>query len=327
MKRVFDKSRGQVMVLYAGALAFALAGAVALCTDVGIMYVNWEQLQKAADAAVLAGANYLPSDPATAISTAQSWSVANNSVLASEIVGTPTVNGNDTQLSITLKRTVPYNFGKVLGLVSADVEVTATAQTQNIQGAGGQHLIPIGFPCANPGSSPCVSPGDNIALPGENPGPPGQFKLSPGNWGGLAFNDGQQYTGNHFSDAVANGYQGSAPIMLGTVSGVITTTGNDVNNFAPAGLTKRYKGGTLTFPLPSSMTASDFKDSRIIELPMVAAFPNGKKVIDITGFITAVLIPDGHGAFYAQAVSIALGNQVASTSAPGTGTYTPVLVN
>ncbi len=59
MKRIFDKSRGQMMVLYSAALAFALAGAVALCTDVGVMYMDWQHMQKIADAAALAGANYL----------------------------------------------------------------------------------------------------------------------------------------------------------------------------------------------------------------------------------------------------------------------------
>src|SRR5258707_10846483 len=106
-KRVIGKSRGQVMVLYAGVVA-VLLGAIGLCTDVGLMYMNWQQLQKAADAAVLAGANYLPGDPATAISTATAWPL-NNSVVASEIVSGPTVDPTDKKISITLKRTVPYN--------------------------------------------------------------------------------------------------------------------------------------------------------------------------------------------------------------------------
>src|ERR1019366_8385214 len=72
MNRLFNYSKGQMMILYAGAIV-ALLGAVALCTDVAVMYVNWQQAQKAADAAALAGATYLPSNPSTAISTAQNW--------------------------------------------------------------------------------------------------------------------------------------------------------------------------------------------------------------------------------------------------------------
>jgi Flp pilus assembly protein TadG len=325
MRKISGKSRGQVMVLYAGVVA-VLLGAVGLCTDVGLMYFNWQQLQKAADAAVLAGANYLPGDPTTAISTAQAWPL-NNSVLATEIVGTPSVTAGNTKISITLKRTVPYNFAQVLGMVSNDVQVTATAAVQGVAGAGGDHVVPVGFTCANPGTNPCASPGDKIITPGENGAPPGTYKLSPGNWGGLGFSDGQTYTGSNFADAVQNGYEGTTPILLGTASGVITTTGNDVNNFGPKGLAARYKAGSLTLPLPSPMTASDFNDPRIIEIPMVASWPQGKsQVVDITGFITAILVPDGNGTYYAQVVSISLSDQVGSSGAPNTGTLAPVLV-
>ncbi|HZC45026.1 MAG TPA: pilus assembly protein TadG-related protein, partial [Candidatus Acidoferrum sp.] len=58
MKKIFGSSRGQIMVLYVGILA-TLLGAVAMGTDVAVMYTNWQQTQKVADAAALAGANYL----------------------------------------------------------------------------------------------------------------------------------------------------------------------------------------------------------------------------------------------------------------------------
>src|SRR5260370_8630280 len=59
--------RGQMAVVMTFAIA-TLLGAMALGRDGGVMYFNWVQLQKAADAAALAGANYLAStnkfDPA-----------------------------------------------------------------------------------------------------------------------------------------------------------------------------------------------------------------------------------------------------------------------
>src|SRR5258708_38695936 len=158
-KTVFGKSRGQAMVLYAGSVG-VFAGAFGLCTDVGIMYMNWQQLQKAADAAVLAGANYLPGDPATAVSTATAWPL-NNSVLASEIASGSTVDPTNKKISITLKRTVPYNFAKVQGLVSNDVQGRETSEDQNLGGAGGNHLMPVGFCCITP---PCHSVGKIILL-------------------------------------------------------------------------------------------------------------------------------------------------------------------
>src|SRR5712664_582235 len=59
MKKMLKKySKGQVLVLYAGVLA-SLLGAVALCTDVSIAYLNHIQMQKAVDTAAIVGANYL----------------------------------------------------------------------------------------------------------------------------------------------------------------------------------------------------------------------------------------------------------------------------
>src|ERR1700737_5357441 len=50
--------KGQIGVVMTFAIA-TLLGAMALGADVAVMYFNWVQLQKAADAAALAGANYL----------------------------------------------------------------------------------------------------------------------------------------------------------------------------------------------------------------------------------------------------------------------------
>ena len=50
MKGIFKHSKGQMMVLFAGIIA-TLLGAIALCTDVAVMYVNSIQVQKAVDTA------------------------------------------------------------------------------------------------------------------------------------------------------------------------------------------------------------------------------------------------------------------------------------
>ena len=70
----------------------ALIGAMALSTDVGLLYYNWGLLQKAADSAVLAGANYLPSDPAGAILSANSFA-SQNGIQPSEVSSTVVADG------------------------------------------------------------------------------------------------------------------------------------------------------------------------------------------------------------------------------------------
>ena len=49
---------GQMAVVMTLVIA-TLVGVMSLCADVGIMYYNWVQLQKGADAAAMAGASYL----------------------------------------------------------------------------------------------------------------------------------------------------------------------------------------------------------------------------------------------------------------------------
>jgi hypothetical protein len=58
MSGLINTCRGQVAALYAVILV-TLVGAIALGSDVALMYVNWQHMQKVADAAALAGANYL----------------------------------------------------------------------------------------------------------------------------------------------------------------------------------------------------------------------------------------------------------------------------
>src|SRR5262249_51757365 len=87
----------------------------------GLLYYNWVLLQKAADSAAVAGASYLPGNPGQAISTAQSY-VTQNGVALTEISST-VVSPDDTQLTVQLRRTVPYNFAVILGLFSGSVAV------------------------------------------------------------------------------------------------------------------------------------------------------------------------------------------------------------
>src|SRR5580704_3382460 len=104
-------SRGQMVVIVALIIP-VLLGAISLGTDVAVFYFNWMQLQKAADAAALAGANYLPDNPSTAQSAAIAYAESNG-IKAAEIIAT-SVASNDLSISVTLQRTVPYYFARAL---------------------------------------------------------------------------------------------------------------------------------------------------------------------------------------------------------------------
>jgi hypothetical protein len=322
MKKMLSKhSKGQIIVMYAGILA-ALLGAVAMGTDVAVMYVNWARMQKAADIAVLSGAGNLKQGTSSATSTCTSYLTSNGIDTSTEILSAcavaTTTQPNDT-VKVSLTRTVPHIFGRAVDVYSGVIQVSAAAQIQPPGGAGGPagHLIPLGYACA----APCgLVPGDNIVLPGETGGPPGSYKLSPGNWGGLTFPSQNDNGNGKFTDAVTNGYT-QGVVYSGTVSGVTSNTGTYVNPSGQAGLLARYNAGTQGPTGPYSST-----DPRIIQVPLVASWPGGTKTVDLTGFVSAVLIPDGHGTFYARIADVVLADTVPTAGAPNTGTYRAVLL-
>jgi len=163
-------------------------------------------------------------------------------------------------------------------------------------------------------------PGDNIVLPGESGGPPGTYKLSPGNWGGVTFPSQNDNGVNKFKDAVSGGYT-EGVVYSGTVSGVVANTGSYVNSAGQAGLGIRYNAGTQGPNGPYSST-----DPRIIQIPLVQSWPTGSGVVNLTGFVSAVLIPDGHGTYYARIADVVLADTVPTAGAPNTGTYRAVLL-
>src|SRR5882757_11352520 len=137
MKSIFGKPDGQISVIYA-LIAAVLVGAIALGSDVAVMYMDWQQTQKTADAAAIAGANYLAGytftgTPATgcdgqpdAATKAACTYAVNNGLAAGNVTLTePTTT---TIQVVAHQDTQPYFFGKVLGLSTYAVSATAAAQ-------------------------------------------------------------------------------------------------------------------------------------------------------------------------------------------------------
>lgn len=69
-------------------------------------YSNWIRLQTAADAAAVAGSNYLPANPTRALAVAREYAELNG-VRANEIVA-ERVSRNDREISLHVMRTVPF---------------------------------------------------------------------------------------------------------------------------------------------------------------------------------------------------------------------------
>ncbi len=214
------KSKGQTLVIISLVMP-VLLGAIALGADVAIFYFNWVQLQKAADAAVLAGANYLPDNSTQAIATANQFAHTDGAA-AGEITST-IVTPDNLSITINLQRTVPYYFAKVLGLTNGTVATTATASPQfapSTVGAttpsqippGGDNNGNNGVTCANIGDCGLTPIGLDYNTVYHNDGNTitlQQGQVGPGNWDLLALGG---VGGNNLRTNIANGYNGMVSV-------------------------------------------------------------------------------------------------------------------
>jgi Flp pilus assembly protein TadG len=308
MKHLRQRPRGQTAVLYTLAIV-ALVGGIALCTDVLVMYSNWESMQKAADAAALAGANLLPVDPAGAISTAQSYAIQNR-LTASE-VGTPTVSPDDQEITVNASRSVPYYFGRVLGLSSQMVQVSATASApQSISKVGGASGVSSGSYGTSTGEYPLIPIGLDYTTPyNYNQSVTlNQGQVGPGDWGSLALGGvgGSNERGN-----LADGYSG--PIAVGDY--VATEPGQKVGP-VDQGFTDRINTALSEFP-NGTFSSHDPSDPRAVVLPMVDwSTAQGRSSVLVHGFamlwIDSVSGGTIHAHFIQQVVPDSLPNSQAT---------------
>lgn len=165
-------AKGQIVALFTIILP-VLLGVMALGADFSIIYFNWAMVQKAADAAALAGASQLTGVSGSAgtvqpavVNYVNGYACMNgvsdpNNSSTTPVACTPAThpggftdqiaftNVTDTQVSVGIKRTVPYFFGKLIGLNTAGVAAKATAAILP-PGTVPTGMFPIGLPCKKP---------------------------------------------------------------------------------------------------------------------------------------------------------------------------------
>ncbi|MDO8434221.1 MAG: pilus assembly protein TadG-related protein [Candidatus Binatus sp.] len=324
MKRLFANSKGQMFVMYAVA-ATALLGAIALGTDVSIMYFNWASMQRAVDAAALAGASYLPEDTSTAGAKATTYATVNG--LAAGEVASPTFNSptNDT-ITVNASRTVPYYFGKVVGLTNQLVQVSASAQVPG--GVTCVYCAPYGPTGTPPAPGSVITPATPGTSVGQNQLVPigldksvlysgrgtsvvlQQGRMSPGNWDFLQLG---APGGDVLRDNIAYGYTG--PINVGQY--IWTKTGQNVGP-ANQGFEDRIDAGSST----GTWQTHPENDSRVVLLPIVdwTTAGTGNTMMEVLGFAHMYLAQDlGHGQFQAYYIDDVVPDSLVSATPPPAG--------
>ena len=126
-----EEEQGFFLVFFALILVLLL-GVAGLAVDFSNWTYQGQQQQKAADAAALGGAVYLPDDAATAFSTAADVAAkngySNTSDGSTKVVIAQGVRPN--QLKVTITRTVKNVFAQAIGFTTKTITRTATGEYQ-----------------------------------------------------------------------------------------------------------------------------------------------------------------------------------------------------
>lgn len=127
VQKIKRNEDGQVLVLVA-LLMVVLVGFAALIIDVGAMYLTKTNMQNAADAAAIAGAQKLP-NVSTAKSTAKYYAELNGAEQINTTATTP-YNGDSDMIEVVITKNVQYSFAKVLGFNDGNVAARAVAKRE-----------------------------------------------------------------------------------------------------------------------------------------------------------------------------------------------------
>ncbi|MDQ6681776.1 MAG: pilus assembly protein TadG-related protein, partial [Chloroflexota bacterium] len=124
-----DRSRGQVLVIFALILTFLLLMS-ALVVDLAWLWGNTLRIQRAADAAALAGVVHLPGNPGLAYSTAVSEATKNGYVNGANSVTVSPIKDpyNARKLDVTVSAPVKTFFLGIIGMNQFTISRQADAE-------------------------------------------------------------------------------------------------------------------------------------------------------------------------------------------------------
>jgi secretion/DNA translocation related TadE-like protein len=167
------RERGQATVLTVVFLA-VLLGMAALVLDVGSWFREKRQLQTAADAAALAGAQALPEDTSRAAALAAQYASTNK---GASITPDVTISGANNVITVKTSSKAPGFFSKVFGIDSVDVGASAKARVDIPVQA--QYVAPMVVYYKHPllGGSGCPCYHQETTLDYDPMGAPGAFGM------------------------------------------------------------------------------------------------------------------------------------------------------
>jgi Flp pilus assembly protein TadG len=200
------RNDGQATVLAAAFMVGAI-GLTAFVLDVGSWFHAQRASQSTVDAAALAGAQVLPTDPSQATSLATNFANKNGGVAGASISISSTYNSNDT-ITVAQTRSAPGFFANLFGISTVNVSAHATAISEVPDEAllAAPIAVNIKHPMLSGPGCPCY--GQLTTLPLGKAGAPGAFALL-----NLDLNNQNGTVGaSTLGDWIANGYDGALPL-------------------------------------------------------------------------------------------------------------------
>ncbi len=196
------RSRGQVLVIFAGSVILLMAMA-AVVVDVSWYWVNSLRVQRAADAAALAGAVMLPDRKSDAFQLARNEAQRNGYLDGVGSVVIPSVEpGNPRLLNVEIQAPIGTFFMRVLGINSIQVDRTAKAEyVLPVPMGSPQNYYGVGCFFLKSGVKPaCTNAGTSNGASGVLD-PSGGSLDSQGGWGAIITKGGNQQNGDAYAPA------------------------------------------------------------------------------------------------------------------------------
>lgn len=302
VRRLVRTEDGQSLALF-GAAGIAVVASVGLAVDVGQVVGTRTQMQKAADAAVFAAAQELPSRDA-AVDSAHSF-VHKNSDYGTdhEFTVSSTRATNDT-ITVTAKKRVNYTFMRVVGLSGTTVSAKATARRGWYSGGFG--IVPWGFIQSNDPNSAllqnkCYIGSDAQGLPifqtqtsctmkfgtgYKGSGDFGALRIDPGTSGSTDYLE-RVKTGSKLAHRIGEVVDSETGNMQGPTSSGVQYR---LDQPAPTGCPGTGRDDVLISNRDGTVTIRPGCESspRIIVLPVVNQINNGEGST-LLGFVTMFL--------------------------------------
>lgn len=258
-RSLLEEQDGFVIILFALAMA-VITGFAAISLDAGYMYATRARLSNIADAAALAGANFLPENPSSAYAAALNCAVQNGIAAENVQVG---ITENNTRVEVRLQGPAELRFAQVGGAKTVNLSANSLGAIEVVTGVTGAQ--PFGVEKAS------FVYGQRYAI-----------KL-----GSHDDNDDHDYHGNYH--ALSLGSRGASAYRASIESGYpgLLTVGQNVDTEPGnmAGPTEQGLRARLAAAPYETWDTFTPRSSRVLLVPVVDSFDvYGRKSVRIIGF-------------------------------------------